>query len=284
MMFHCRNCGYSKYRMCYSQLHDRFQGFEGVFGYGSCNRCNLIQIVDIPDNLANYYSDYRLHKHQSKMYSLFRRIIMGRCYPFSDAIGQQAVLDVGCGSGWYLKTMSKLGWKPFGYEMNSEVAESISNTLGYTVFSREEELERYIDYFDLITFNFSFEHLVNPKQLLRKMINCLKNDGKLSISAPNIQSCEASLFGNCWFHLDPPRHITFFPKSQLESILTEIGMRNIHIRNLAVPIGFAGSISYLLFDRFQPLAWYVGLCFGLIFCRIIRDGIYQISAIKPNYH
>ena len=280
MTFYCRNCGYSKYRLCYNHLHDRLHGFGGVFQYGSCTKCNLIQIVELPDNLANYYSDYRLYQHRSSIYSFFRRIIMGHCYPFSDAIGQQAVLDVGCGSGWYLKTMTKLGWHPFGYEMNKELAKSISNTLGYPVFSSEEELDRYIDYFDLITFNFSFEHLVNPKQLLRKIANCLKKGGRLSISVPNIQSYEASLFGNCWFHLDPPRHITFFLKSQLELILTQIGLRNIHIRNLPVPIGFAGSISYLLFDRFHPLAWYVGLCFGLIFSNIFRDGLYQISAIK----
>jgi len=100
------------------------------------------------------------------------------------------------------------------------------------------------------------------------------------MAVPNIEGREARLFGGRWFHLDPPRHIVLFTKDQLTELLGSIGFTECETRDLAVPTGFAGSLSYLLAGRFSAPIWYVGMAPGLLFCRLIRDGNFMIRARK----
>ena len=49
------------------------------------------------------------------------------------------------------------------------------------------ELDEYKNYFDLIMFPDVLEHLTEPKPVLEKMKNYLKDDGNIIVSMPNIR-------------------------------------------------------------------------------------------------
>lgn len=49
------------------------------------------------------------------------------------------------------------------------------------------ELEEYKNYFDIIILADVIEHLTEPKPVLEKIKNYLKDDGKLILSIPNIR-------------------------------------------------------------------------------------------------
>lgn len=278
-MFECRNCGSPDYRTIYTNLPDRLHQHEGSYDYVGCKRCGLLQILEVPPNISDSYSSYRLHRQDSRAYGFFRKLTLGHCYPFIESEGGK-LLDIGCGNGWYLKEMEKRGWKLFGYEFDVDYASQLSKELSIPILSGEDSLMSRPESFDLITFNFSFEHLSEPRGMFELVSKALKKGGKVFVSVPDIESREARLFGDKWFHLDPPRHITFFTKELLFNLFLENGFGDVKIKSLAVPTGFAGSISYILCGTFKPLTWFVALAPGMLFSLFVRDGNFQISGTK----
>lgn len=280
-MFKCRNCDFPEYQTVYNNLPDRLHQHEGSHDYVRCKRCGLVQMLEVPPNISEFYSGYRLHRQDSGIYGFFRKLTIGHCYPFIKSDGDR-VLDIGCGNGWYLKEMKKRGWQPFGYEFDVDYALQLSAQLRIPVLSGENSLIGYPGYFDLITFNFSFEHLLYPRRIFELACKALKKGGRIFISVPNIEGKEARLFGNKWFHLDSPRHISFYNQQLLSNLFLENGFKEIKIKNLAVPTGFAGSISYILCGTFKPLIWFIATAPGMLFSLFIRDGNFQISGTKAE--
>jgi SAM-dependent methyltransferase len=279
--FECRNCKGHACDPRYTNVPDRFHGFAGAFSYVTCRDCGLVQLEHVPANPGDYYKGYRIHAGDSKVYQLLRKLTIGHCYLERSGDGR-SLLDIGCGNGFYIRTMSRRGWDATGYEFDAGYAASLSRELGLPVIAGEDALAARAGTFDLVTFNFSFEHLADPLRLLELATRCLRPGGEIYIAVPNIESREATWFGERWFHLDPPRHISFFSKQLLRDKLVERGFGDVVVRDLPVPTGFAGSMSYRLLNGFQPVAWYAGILPGMVFSRIVRDGNFAISARRTG--
>ena len=278
-MFECKNCAFHEYQTVYNNLPDRLHRHGGSYHYIRSKRCGLVQLLEAPPDISKFYSGYRLHQQDSKIYGVFRKLTIGHCYPFIKSDGGK-ILDIGCGNGWYLEQMKKRGWQPFGYELDADYALQLSAQLKISVLSGEYSLTGYPGYFDLITFNFSFEHLLHPQRIFGLASKALKKGGRMFVSVPNIESGEARLFGDKWFHLDPPRHISFYNQQLLSNLFLKNGFEEIKIKNLAIPTGFAGSISYILRGTFKPLIWFIAMAPGILFSLCIRDGNFMISGTK----
>lgn len=277
MSFACRNCGGTAAQPVYTSVVDRFQGTPGTYAYVSCAGCGLVQLGDEPPDPAELYKNYRVHTGDSALQRAMRKLLIGHCY-LEKPGGGKKLLDIGCGNGSYMQRMASQGWQTSGYEPDAAYAESLAKTIGFPVLSGEPALRAHAGEFDLVTFNFSFEHLFEPLRTLELAVACLKPGGEIYIVVPNIESREAAIFKDRWFHLDPPRHITFFTKHLLGEHLQRRGFEDIAVKNVAVPTGFAGSMSYKLLGKFQPLAWFAGMLPGVLFSSVVRDGNFAISA------
>jgi 2-polyprenyl-3-methyl-5-hydroxy-6-metoxy-1,4-benzoquinol methylase len=273
------NCGGAEYLPVLEDIPDRLLRLSGRFNYGSCVRCHLLQIREVPPDLARWYSGYERHSKESPVYAFFRRAVTGRCYAFPTGAGRQ-LLDVGCGNGWYLQAMSNRGWQATGYELDRTYAEDLTERIGLPVISGLEQLNQNAARFDLATFNFSFEHLAHPRQTLQAVSGALRPGGRIIMLVPNAQGREAGIFGRRWFHLEAPRHITFYGKQQLAELVAEMGFEQVRVDNVPVATGFAGSLSYLIFGYLHPLAWYPAILPGMLFSLLVRDGIFRVSAVK----
>jgi len=278
--FECRNCP-SRHCLPYCMnLPDRLYQKNGRFNYVKCKNCGLVQLEQIPSNLNEYYSGYRHHVSEPLYYRVIREIVLGHCY-YLPKMQPGAILDIGCGNGWYLKKMAKKGWRIVGCEFEQSYARLLSQRIGAPVVCREELYSGYDNHFDVITFHFSFEHVSEPLEYLRLAWKCLKHGGTVYLSVPNVESRETRLFKDKWFALDAPRHITFYTKALLSESLQKVGFRNIKIKNLAVPTVFAGSVSYTIAGIFHPWIWYLSILPGMLFCLVVRDGNFSIRATKP---
>jgi len=274
--FECRNCRGHASHSVYEDVPDRFQGFDGAFTYVQCNGCGLVQIEHVPENPGVYYRNYRLHAGPTRFMRAAAKALVGHCY-FSDPGHGRSMLDFGCGNGIYLQDMQKLGWKPYGYEFDPAYAADLEKRIGLPVLSGEDALKQHEGFFDLLTFNFSFEHLAEPLHLLELAAKCLKPGGLIYIVVPNIEGREAAIFKDRWFHLDPPRHLTFFTKDMLRERLEQVGFFEISTKDQPVPTGFAASMSYRPWNRYQPLTIYAGVLPGLVFSSFVPDGNFAIS-------
>lgn len=117
------------------------------------------------------------------------------------------LLDVGCGNGEFLLSMSKLGWEVKGIEPDM-VSASLARKAGlevYQGFVESTPLEP--DSFDAITLNHVIEHLSHPVETLKKLIDALRPGGLLVSISPNPSSSLARWFGGAWRGLEPPRHL-----------------------------------------------------------------------------
>jgi len=275
------NCGAAEYVPVWENVPDRLLRLGGRFDYGTCAACHLLQIRRVPGDLPKWYSGYERHDRESPVYAFFRQAVTKRCYAFPRCPGAR-LLDIGCGNGWYMQAMSRRGWLVTGHELDPGYAERLQEQTGLRVISGLQQLKRLSNRFDLATFNFSFEHLAEPRQTLEAVAGALKPGAMVVIQVPNVEGWEAHLFKRRWFHLDAPRDITFYTKAQLAGLVAEMGFERVTISNVPVATGFAGSLSYTIFGHLHPFVWYPAILPGTLFSLLIRDGIFRVSAVKTH--
>lgn len=100
-------------------------------------------------------------------------------------------LDVGCGEGLWLNSLSK---EKVGLEIDRRKAK-IARERGYNIIVGDvHSLPFKKEIFDLVTFLEVIEHLDSPIQALREISRVLETNGKLILTTPNLQDPLRILF------------------------------------------------------------------------------------------
>lgn len=133
------------------------------------------------------------------------------------------LLDVGCGTGEFLRTMAAAGWAVSGVEP-SEAAAGCAQELKVHRGGLEDA-GFGPGAFGVITLWQVLEHLPDLNGELGRIRASLKDDGVLIVSVPNIRSLQAAAGGSVWFHLDLPRHLWQFSPETLARLLDQAGFR-----------------------------------------------------------
>jgi 2-polyprenyl-3-methyl-5-hydroxy-6-metoxy-1,4-benzoquinol methylase len=142
------------------------------------------------------------------------------------------LLEIGCGNGQKLKVMQALGWNVTGIDFDSEAVKTAQRN-GLCVQEGELVSQKYADNsFDAIYMGHLIEHIYNPQETLRECFRLLKNNGKLMILTPNVDSWGHQKYKNAWRGLEPPRHIHLFNQSNMVTLLTSIGYQRIEATTL----------------------------------------------------
>ncbi len=129
------------------------------------------------------------------------------------------VLDLGCGSGWFLQEMRTRGWMPYGVEI-SKAASSLGQSQGLQIFCGTVQQAKFrSEFFDYVRANHSFEHMTCPNETLDEIYRILKPQGKLLIGVPNIDGLNARVFKRYWWHLCAPVHPFDYSVKTLSQLL-----------------------------------------------------------------
>ena len=230
-----------------------------------------------PDLWERHYRQYRRHARESRLYSFARRLVTGSSYFWPDGTGR--VLDIGCGNAAYLSDLERRGWQGTGYEPSPELAAAVTEGTGIRVESDPDALPGAE--FDLVTMNFVLEHSQQPHDMLALAVRCCRPGGRVVVTLPDPGGREAAIFGDRWFHLDPPRHLVLPTRSQASEWFARAGLAVEEVRSLPVATGVAGSLSYRLFGGFNPLAWAAFTPPGMLFCQFVRDGLFMVVGRRP---
>lgn len=141
--------------------------------------------------------------------------------------GGGRLLDVGFGSGAFLKIASEMGWHAEGIDFDPKAVE-VARARGLNVScASADELATQERQYDVITISHVIEHVHAPMALLRNLYRLLKPGGLLWLDTPNLSSYGARRFGPDWRDLDPPRHFVLFTPQSMISALTTIGFQHI---------------------------------------------------------
>jgi len=182
--------------------------------------------------LVEYFFKFNHRKNARKIYSRFNAV---------------KILEVGCGRGYLLNEVSKLGADVYCLE-SSDAADWILENSQVKMFTDTNDKNWLFSesFFQLVILWHVFEHLLNPTETLKFLRRNIVTGGYLVISVPNVSSWQAKLGLKTWFHLDVPRHQIHFDKKSLIYLLKQNKFEIITITS--------GDFIQNLFGWFQSLA------------------------------
>ncbi len=186
------------------------------------------------DNLEEYYKseDYISHTNSKrnlfeKAYHIVRKIALKRKLKLinSYAGSDKQLLDIGCGTGDFLKEAQQDNWNVTGIEPN-EQARQIANIKTNDSVFETDHLQKFESHrFGVITLWHVLEHLPNLEEHILIFKKLLKPNGTLIIAVPNYKSYDAKYYNNFWAAYDVPRHLWHFSQAAIQRLFLKEEMK-----------------------------------------------------------
>jgi len=281
----CYLCG-AVGRVVHKNLSDRLYGVSGKWNIMACPACGLDWLNPRPlsKDAWKLYQSYYTHakkKYPDFLYDIDRGLTckafnyesaqrkgagyrIGQVLSFLGVIKEWAgsrvmwlngpaggsLLDVGCGSGSFLKRMSNFGWDTVGLETDQKAANIAQKTTGAKVIATTLECAGLSPAsFNAITMNHVLEHFVDPVEELRTCKTLLKKRGKLVIATPNAKSLGQKIFGADWRGYDIPRHMFIFSQDSLLDCIRKAGLKPAKSMTIATSAWETWTVSRLAQTR-----------------------------------
>jgi SAM-dependent methyltransferase len=233
-------------------------GTRDQFDYWECHSCGCLQIVSIPESLAQYYPNdyysfsqdlnaseawcYRAYFKAPYLLPLLRRICKNPY--FADGKFQAIVharprngariLDVGCGAGHLVKVLRIAGFDAHGIDpyLKTETAHLHKSTL-----------DGVSPGWDLITLNHALEHMSDHIAVLRCAREKLAPNGTCLIRIP-VAAWAWKEYGPDWVQLDAPRHLVIHTTKSLRKAAETAGLEVDRVEFDSTIFQYVGSELY----------------------------------------
>jgi len=135
------------------------------------------------------------------------------------------LLDVGCGSGAFLKQAEEAGWKVEGVDPDPD-AVKLAQDSGLDVRQGGiEMLKNEKEKFDVVTLSHVIEHTHNPREMIVSCYRLLKRGGLLWVETPNLDSMGHHKYGRSWRGIEAPRHLVIFTLKSITEMMKNIGFK-----------------------------------------------------------
>lgn len=181
------------------------------------------------DKLPEYYEseDYISHTDSKrnlfeKVYHTVRSISLKKKLKLINSFTseEKKLLDIGCGTGDFLKTAQQNNWHVSGIEPNKEVREIANKKTNNSVFETAQLLKFEPNSFDVISLWHVLEHLPNLEEQIAIFKKLLKPNGTLIIAVPNYKSYDAKHYKEFWAAYDVPRHLWHFNQASISKLVS----------------------------------------------------------------
>jgi SAM-dependent methyltransferase len=155
----------------------------------------------------------------SSRYKVLRRTAPVNAIANELGITRKTCLDIGCGSGEFLKILREYGYdEVFGVDIRSYSEMDYKTYIGDFLAL---DINRN---FSVITMWHVLEHLKNPLEFLRKTYDLLESTGFIVIEVPIIDSWQFKLFGTKWRCIRGD-HLNYFSIKSLYKIIERAGFK-----------------------------------------------------------
>ncbi|MGL6193488.1 MAG: class I SAM-dependent methyltransferase [Thermoguttaceae bacterium] len=216
-----------------------FEDYDHAFGYPESGRIyNCLHCTHVfvdgelsPEQLTDMYTNYYPrsifnvddYKPYNKKSSLLYWLDGEDAYTHNHVPFNVKVLDIGCGYCETLGFHKNRGCEVYGVEADSH-ALAIAQRYGFNIDIGLFDYKKYEEnFFDYVTMQQVFEHLVDPRKTLTEIHKILKPGGSLILSIPNLKAFGRYFFGKYWCAWHIPFHRHFFNKKSMELIANETG-------------------------------------------------------------
>ncbi len=225
-----------------------------------------------PKNLKEYYKSENYISHNDsnkslvdkiyqwvKRYSIRRKMALITKY----SSGAKTILDIGAGTGDFLKYAKKKDWVISGVEPNLEAR----------VRAKEKGVDLIEDMkllpetkYNVITLWHVLEHLPNLDDQIANLCYHLEDQGLLIIAVPNFKSFDAAFYKEHWAAYDVPRHLWHFSKTSIERLFLKNGVKLIQTKPMVFDSFYVSLLSetYKTNKQSYVRPFFVGLWSNLV--------------------
>lgn len=248
----CNLC--NKTEFCDCVKFNKFIGADPENKLYKCESCGLIQRFSLPNCSPSadrklYWGEYssgtsEINEKMRARLLLFSRLINS---------GNKSLLDIGCGSGTFVKTALESGWDAWGTELDKEKIDS-NRILNINISDSTSSLIKK-ESFHIVHMSHVLEHVDSPVRFIKEAASYLKPDGYLFIEVPNELF---SLTSKCRILLNKQyksatayyQHRSFFSKETLGKIVSD--HTDLSIIYIKTPFSYYGQpLLKRIFDLIQ---------------------------------
>lgn len=215
---------------------------------------DMLRTFPQPDleNLPRYYEseDYISHTDEkgglmSSLYQAVKKWSLQKKTKliFEQNSGVGSLLDVGAGTGEFLKVAKEKTWSVQGMEPN-ENARILASEKGIELKSSLSDFKGA--QFDVVTLWHVLEHIPNLEETISQLSKLVKPNGTLIIAVPNFKSYDAKHYNEFWAAFDVPRHLWHFSKVSMEKLFS-----NHFILEKTKPMIFDSFYVSLLSEKYE---------------------------------
>lgn len=251
---------------------------ESEFLISECASCGFIYLVNPPDESVIYEEYYQIEftagaysgksgiDYLDRIYEINKQRV-ALLKNSASAYGNNTLLDIGCGSGLFLKSCSDAGITGTGIDVSKTALAFARDSFGLDVSNKTvDDLLKEEKKFDVITLWHVLEHFLNPVEELKKIRNLLNDNGLLFIEVPNFNSIKFRLSGYKWKGGNHPLyHRSFFTAKTLERTLEKAGFT----KQLKINFTYSLRNNSFLYNLSKK-----------IFVRLSADAFLNFKAIK----
>ena len=220
----------------------------------------MLVTIPVPENLSNYYKseDYISHTDSKKtvfdkIYQTVKNITLKRklrlineCLLHQNSISrpEKNILDIGAGTGDFLKVCKVNLWNVFGTEPDME-ARNIAAKKGVLL---HKDVSHFTDKkFEIITLWHVLEHVENLEEYISTLEKLLSKNGTLIIAVPNYKSYDAKYYSKFWAAFDVPRHLWHFSETSISKLFAPV---NLTVEK-TLPMRFDAYYISLLSEKYK---------------------------------
>lgn len=258
----CPLCDSSEYSIYIKKAKELYNNLDEYFDVCKCNKCRHIFTnprptmgtieyfypddagyyqpqkykersgfkYEVYKQILNTFYGYKLETTASKLlsiliYFLKKRQLEASHIPTFCTNGK--LLDIGSSYGAYLKDKENIGWEVFGIELNQNAVKYAKNDLKLKNIQSDffENTIFESNYFDAINMHMVLEHVYDPKLVIKKINEILKEEGELMISVPDISGFEAKIYRKYAYTLQVPEHLHHFSPKTITKLLEDNGFK-----------------------------------------------------------
>lgn len=210
---------------------------------------DMLETYPQPENLERYYEseDYISHTDANqtfvdRLYQIIKRYSLQKKTKLISQFleEQRTLLDVGAGTGDFVRIAKSKNWQVDGVEPNLDARKKAAEK-GLTLYEHLGLVSK--QKYEVITLWHVLEHLPDLENQIAQLTMLLEQGGTLVIAVPNFKSYDANYYKEFWAAYDVPRHLWHFSKSSIESLFAKHDMKLVNIKPMVFDAFYVAMLS-----------------------------------------
>lgn len=249
----CESGHFRNYMICQD-----FTVTNESFAIVECVHCGLKFTNPRPNEheIGKFYNSEEYVSHSNKSqnsllsfaYNTVRNKAINSKYKIIDGLEtEHGILDIGCGTGKFLKFFQDKGWGVTGVEPNKIARSQAINLMAENQIYDSIDLVPTKPKYHIITLWHVLEHIHDINETLIKLKKLLRKKGYMLVAVPNIESEDAKNYKEYWAGYDVPRHLYHFSKKTLTKLLQKHKLRVVK----TLPLFYDSYYVSLLSEKYK---------------------------------